>query len=119
MPRIHHKKAQKESLLYQEISKLFLAATLDDERVRGLSITRIKLSDDGGSCIIFFYAPGGIKEFEQKRQWLVLYKPSLRKSLSRAIPGRYTPQLIFKYDENFEKQQRIDTLLDTIKESLD
>jgi ribosome-binding factor A len=117
MPRIRHKKAQKESLLYQEISKFFLAIALDDERVRGLSLTRIKLSDDGGSCIIFFYAPGGLKEYEQKRAWLILYKPSLRKALSRTIAGRYTPNLVFKYDDEFEKQQRLEQIFDTIKES--
>ena len=111
------KKAQKESLLYQEISKLFLSVTLDDERVRGLSLTRIKLSDDGGICFAFFYAHGGLIEFNEKKEWLILYKPSLRKSLARLISGRYTPELVFRYDDTFEKQLRLDTILDSIKES--
>ena len=111
------KKAQKESLLYQELSKLFLSITLDDERVRGLSLSRIKLSDDGGICFAFFYAAGGLKEFNEKKEWLVLYKPSMRKSLARLISARYTPQLVFKFDDIFEKQQRLESLLDSIKES--
>ena len=110
------KKAQKESLFYQELSKLFMSVAVDDEKLHGLSLTRVKLSDDGGICLAFFYCEGGLAEFEEKRKWLVLYKPSLRKALARQIPGRYTPDLVFKFDDQFEKVQRIESLLDTIKE---
>ena len=83
--------------------------------MRGLSITRVKLADDGSICTIFFYTPGGLEAFKEKRNFLILYKPSLRKAIARAIPARYTPELVFRFDDTFEKQQRIEQILDTIK----
>lgn len=46
---------------------------------------------------------------------LKLYKPSLRKALSK-LPSRYAPELIFKYDEELEKQMKLEELMDKVKE---
>ncbi len=108
------KKAQKESLLYQEISKFFLSITLDNPKLRPLLITRVSLSRDKGYVVIYFYSPGGLSEFEGLRKELVLFKPSLRTAISRTIPGRYTPDLRFAFDTLFEKQQRVDDLIQKI-----
>jgi len=112
-----HKKAQKESLLFQELSKLYLALTLDEPKLAGLFLTRVRIADDGSICTAFFYGDGGLAEFEEKRPILVLYKASLRQALSKLISGRYTPAIVFKYDDQFEKQLRMDRLMDSIKET--
>lgn len=108
------KHAQKEALLLKEISRLFLQVTLDDPSLRDIQINRVKLSPDKGLCTVYFYAQGGEKAFNEKRKQLVLYKPALRHALAQQIPGRYTPDLRFKYDANFEKQLRIESLLESI-----
>ena len=110
------KRAQKESLLLREISQFFLQITLDFPELTSLSVSRVKLSPDKGACTVYFYAPGGLAEYEQKRPSLVLFKATLRKAISQSIPGRYTPELIFKFDDQFEKQQRLETLLNKIKD---
>ena len=97
------KRSQKESQLYQEISQLFLRIALDDKRLAGVSINRVKISEDGGICTVFFYTPGGQDAFEKVLETLILYKPSLRKALSALIDGRYTPQLLFRFDDQFER----------------
>lgn len=113
------KKSQKESLFYKEISRLFLDLTLDNSNLLGLTLTRVKLSQDKGVCIVYFYTPNGASEFKDKLEYLILYRPSLRKALAKQVPSRYTPELVFKFDEEFEKQQRVDQLLEQIKEDLD
>lgn len=109
------KRAQKASLLLRTISALFLEAVRDNSSLAGLSITRVELSPDKGSVHVYFYTDKGSAEFKKILQDLKLYKPSLRASLARSIAGRYTPEITFKFDETFEKTQRIEHLLDSIK----
>ena len=109
------KHAQKESNLFHKISQFFLQIKQDDPELADLFISRVSLSPDKGNCTVFFYCPGGLKEYEEKRRALVLYKPSIRKSLAEAIPGRYTPNIKFMYDQHEEKGRRVDELLDKLK----
>lgn len=110
------KQAQKESLLLREISSLFMKASTDDPRLARLTISRVQLSSDKSSCSVFFYTPGGYKAFEELLEILKLYKPSLRSALAKSIKSRYTPELIFKYDEQYEKEEKLHQLLESLKE---
>ena len=109
------KKSQKESLLFRAISQLFSQTTLDDNRLQGVAVNRVKLSDDKSHATIYFYIPGGPAEFKEKLPFILLYKSIIRKALAQSINARYTPELVFKYDDQFEKQQRIERLLEKIK----
>ena len=110
------KKSQKESLLFRAIAQLFADTTLDDKRLIGVAVSRVKLSDDKGVATVYFYTPGGLEEFKEKLKTILLYKSSLRRALARSIHSRYTPELIFKYDDQFEKHQRLEGILEQIKE---
>lgn len=109
------KRAQKESLLFREISKLFMEATLDDNRLQGIFVNRVKLSPDKGMCTVYFYTAQGEEYFKQILHILTLYKPSMRKALASTIRGRYVPDLLFTFDTQFEKQQRIEELIEQVK----
>ncbi len=109
------KKSQKESLLFRAIAQLFSQTMLDDKRLGGMFVNRVQLSDDKSVCTIFFYTSGGVADFKEKLPFLILYKSSLRHALAKTIKSRYTPELIFKFDDQFEKQQRIEGLLERIK----
>lgn len=110
------RKAQKESYFYREISSLFLQLTIEEPRLNGLFINRISLSSDGGTCVVLFLAANGRPEFEEKLPILVLYKPSLRTALAKTSHSRYTPNLIFRYDESHEKVEKINRLIDKLKD---
>lgn len=110
------RKAQKESYFYREISQLFLQITIDEPRLNGLFINRVTLSSDGGTCVVLFLATNGKAEFEEKLPLLVLYKPSMRTALAKTSPGRYTPTLVFRYDESQEKVEKINRLIDKLKD---
>ncbi len=109
------KRAQKESLLFREISQLFLQASLDDSRLQGITVNRVQLSPDKGVCTVFFYTAQGEEHFNQILRQLTLYKPSLRKALASTVKSRYTPELVFKFDKQFEKTQRIEQLIESVK----
>jgi ribosome-binding factor A len=109
------KRAQKESLLLRELSNFYLRITMDDDRLKDITLNRVKLSKDKSMCTLFFFSTQGVEHFEKTLPFLILYKPSMRKALSQSINARYTPQLVFKYDASFEKHLQIDALLDQLK----
>ncbi len=113
------KRAQKTSLLYRTISKLFLELSLDKSEFRSVFVNRVEISPDKGMCYVYFCALNGLEEFEEKLPLLTLYKPSLRAALAKEIRGRYTPDLLFKFDSSAEKARRIEDLLYGLQEKGD
>lgn len=109
------KRSQKESLLLKELSKMLLELSLDDPELEGLHINKVQLSRDKGTCFIFFYTPEGAEAFRKQLKKLILYKPSLRKGIAAALDTRYVPELKFAFDAQFEKQQRIENILEKVK----
>ena len=110
------KRAQKESLLFREISDLFLKASLDNSLLRNISISRVSLSADKGICTIYFYTVLGKEAFDKTYKPLLLkYKHQFRKELASRIRSRYTPDLVIAFDDHFEKQMRLEELLERFK----
>lgn len=110
------KRAQKASLLLRTICTLFSNATRDDKRLEGAMISRVELSPDKSTCYVLFYTPEGEEAFNETLRYLILYKPSLRAAIAKQIPGRYTPELVFKFDHSFAKSERVETLLTQLKD---
>jgi ribosome-binding factor A len=109
------KQHQKESLLLKEISSLFWEITLENPALRELSINRVELAPDRGTCYVYFYTAGGKQVFTGLLEQLKLFKPSMRKAIAHKLQFRYTPDLMFRFDEQFEKQANIEKLLDQVK----
>ncbi len=109
------KLGKKRALLLKKISELFLEVSLDDQRIRGLTISRVALSKDKSLCIVYFYSPNGKEEFNEKLEILKLYKGSIRKALAQDIKGRYVPDLKFEYDDQFEKLMKVENLIEKLK----
>ena len=86
------------------------------EKLRDLYINRVKLSADGSICTVFFHSNRGLEAFEELRPELVLYKPSMRSALAKSIHSRRIPDLRFVYDEQFDKQRRVDDLIESLKQ---
>lgn len=109
------KRAQKESLYLREVAQLFLNLTRENDSFKHLYINRVALSDSGSVCSVYFYSSLGRAEFDRVFEDLKLYKPSLRKALSTRIPGRYTPEIVFKFDDQLKKQLEIEELIERVK----
>ena len=79
-------------------------------------ITQVKLSPDKSNCNVFFYAPEGKEVFDQLFPILKLYKPSMRAAIAKSIASRYTPDLVFKFDNTKDKSNRVEQLLCELKD---
>ena len=110
------RKAQKESLLLREIANLFNVIANEDPELKNLYINRVALSDNGGMAEVFFYSSLGREEFERVFERLKLYKPSLRKAIADRVPGRYTPDIRFRFDDQLKKLLAIEELIEQVKE---
>lgn len=109
------RRAKKESLYFREISSFFLRIALDDKNLDGIHLNSVQLSPSKTVCTALFCCDGGQEAFKERLPHLILYKPAVRKALSQNIPSRYTPEVVFKYDVQFEKQQKIEDLFDKLK----
>lgn len=108
------KRRQKESLYFRTITQLIADTCRDDAELSNFFVTRIGMSPDGGVCTVYVYSPAGAEYSNKIVGRLILYKPSLRKALGSAISVRRVPEIIFEYDSRFEKQERLEAILDSI-----
>lgn len=111
----HIKHAQKESFLMREISSQLLKIIIDDQKLEGIYVTRVKLSPEKGRCTVFFSSLYGQEDFKTKLSQLILYKPSLRSAVAKAMQSRYTPDLTFTYDDQLEKTEKTNLLIEKLK----
>lgn len=120
------KREKKKAIYLRELSIFLDVLAQDEPSLREVFLSRVDLSADCGLCYLYFAAlPNNETTEEQKKslfktalETLKLYKPSLRKNLAQQIKSRYTPDLIFLYDEKKEKIDRINELLDKVHEEL-
>lgn len=111
----HIKRSQKEAELFKHISAWITYASVEDKNLSGLFVSKVELTRDKGVCYVYFHMPDGEAKFKERLHIITLYKPSLRKALADVINARYTPEIIFKYDKKFVKKQRIEEILEKIK----
>lgn len=108
------KKRQRESLLFKELVKIISVLQQDEKQLASLIPTRLKISDDKSHCTLYFTCEND--NFIKYLETLKLYKPSIRAQLSKAVKARYTPEIVFAYDQKFQEQLELDQILDSIKD---
>jgi ribosome-binding factor A len=97
-------------MVLRELS-LLLLRDLRDPRLRGVTLTSVKMSDDLRQGRVFFshfegsaHAADAIKGFQSAEGFI-------RRNIGRALGLRYTPQLDFEFDPGLENAARIEALL--------
>ena len=97
-------------MVLRELSQLLLR-DLKDPRLRGITLTRVKMSDDLRHGRVFFshlegraHAPEAIKGFRSASGFI-------RRHIGRTLQLRYTPELDFEFDPGIENAARVDELL--------
>jgi len=115
------KREKKKALFFRELSVIMQKISETEKAVADVFISRVDLSEDCGILYVFYTA---LKEpaedyYKVALEVLKLYKPSIRKSLAQTLQGRYTPEIVFMYDEKFEKIRRVNELLDKVHEELE
>lgn len=104
--------------VHEEVSRL-LVKGIKDPRVGFVTITAVKVTDDLHLATIFFTVVGSDEERKGTEAGLNSAKGFIRKELGKALRMRYTPDLLFRYDETIEYGSRIEGILKQIHDEAD
>ena len=97
----------------RELSVLLLTK-VRDVQLTSVSISRVEVSDDLKQARIFFTVLGGRKAIKEAGAALERARGFMRSHLAKNLNMRYTPNLLFKYDEIAEKVEHIENIFQEI-----
>ncbi len=97
-----------------ELSKI-IANESKNEIIKNITITDVEVANDLSQAKIYYTFMGEYTDQEIDSE-LVKTTPFLRKTLANTIEVRHTPELIFIFDKSIAYGQKIEKLLEQIKE---
>lgn len=109
------KTAQKESSILRILSVLFEEAVRENSDLQGWYATRAQLSQGKALVYVYLYSEGGESSFADILEKVKIYKPSMRKALATELQKRYTPDIVFAFDEQLKRSLHMERLLDSVK----
>jgi len=98
---------------------LLLVQKAQDPQLREVTISRVELSDDLRHAKIYFTLLPGKASVEKVNRSLIKAAGFMRSHLAKTLNLRFTPELRFWYDKEFEKVEKIERLLDEISQKRD
>ncbi len=101
-------------LLRTEISDILLKR-VRDPRIKNVTITGVKVTEDLRSAKVFFSQLGCDACSEEALIGVRKATGFLKRELGRRLRLRYMPAINFVYDKSFEYGSRIDALLEKVK----
>ena len=101
--------------IQQEIS-MMLFRNVKDRRIGLVTVTGVELSSDLRHAKVFFSTMGNEKEKSESMEALNHAAGWIRRTLGQRIRMKFLPEIVFRVDTSQEYGERIDRLLDEIKE---
>ncbi|MCP4337445.1 MAG: 30S ribosome-binding factor RbfA [Desulfobulbaceae bacterium] len=101
-----------------ELATLLLSK-VRDPRLLGVSISRVEVPDDLSLARVFFTVFGDKKEIREAGIGLEKAKGFMRSHIAKTLNLRFTPALIFKYDDVVEKVAELDEIFQEIANERD
>ena len=101
-------------LILQVIADL-LRKDIHDPRVRGVTLTGVKVSKDLRHARVYFNLLGGQEDHSAVLAGLKSATGFIRTKVSKQLQLRFVPEFEFTYDDSEDAAQRIDELLKQVK----
>ena len=101
-------------LILQVIAEL-LCKDIHDPRVRGVTLTGVRVSKDLRQARVYFNLLGGQVDRGAVSAGLKSATGFIRAKVSKQLKLRFVPELEFTYDDSEDAAQRIDELLKQVK----
>lgn len=105
-------------LIHKEISML-LVSGLKDPRIGFVTITDVEVTPDLHLARVFYSVVGDDQARRDTAAGLKSSLPFIRQHLGSRLRMKYTPDLVFQYDESIEYGHRIETLLREVRKDGD
>jgi len=98
----------------RKVSEIILIE-LKDPRIGFVTVTEVKVSRDLRNVKIFFSVLGDEKQKKSAIIGLERATSYVRRIIGKEMGFRFTPEIIFRYDETYEYSQRVTELLNKVK----
>jgi ribosome-binding factor A len=96
------------ALVLEELSRSLLR--LDDPRLRGVTLTRVRMSKDLKIAHASFSLIGADEDVAAAAEALARARGMFKRAIAQNLKLRYMPELEFHYDKNLAYADRIDRL---------
>ncbi|PIE73221.1 MAG: ribosome-binding factor A [Deltaproteobacteria bacterium] len=93
----------------QELSVLLVGKT-GDPRLRGVSVSRVEVTDDVSLARVFFTVPGGARQRREAEKGFRRAAGFFRSHIAEALNLKFTPQLQFFYDDTADKVAELEAI---------
>jgi ribosome-binding factor A len=80
-----------------------------------ITITGVKITNELSYMYVYYTVFGDQKTLDKTQQALDRANGFIKNMIAQRVKMRKVPTLIFKYDDSYNKRQRIDNLIKTIK----
>lgn len=97
-------------LVLRELAQMLLR-DLKDPRLRGVTLTEVRMSEDLRHGKVFFSHLEGKERAGKAIAGFQSASGFIRRRIGRTLGLRYTPELQFEFDPGTERAMRIDALL--------
>ncbi len=112
------RKARIRSAIERELSKYL--HSLDDERLRSITVTSVVLSKDLRYAKVYFTSLGHEEEKDEILEALTKASRRIQKDIANRLKNmRYVPLLSFHFDLSIQKGNKMLNLLDKVQEEID
>jgi ribosome-binding factor A len=105
-------------LIREEVNRI-LVKDIMDPRVRNVTITDVRVTDDLRIAKIYFVPMGQDSPDEDVRKGLEKATPFFRRSLGGRLNLRFVPEIHFYFDDVFARGQRVERLFGEIRKKED
>lgn len=112
------RKARIRSAIERELSKYL--HSLDDERLRNITVTSVVLSKDLRYAKVYFTSLGHEEEKDEILEALTKASRRIQKDIANRLKNmRYVPLLSFHFDLSIQKGNKMLNLLNKVQEEID
>ena len=108
------KRPNRVAHLIQKVISEILRKRIKNPQLGFITITEVKVTDDLQHAKIYFTVYGSEEERISTEKLLKKMTSFVRYHVGQRIRLRYTPEIIFQYDETIERAARIDELINKI-----
>lgn len=98
----------------REIADL-LMTKVKDPRVRGITLTGVRLSNDLRYARVFFSIMGGEEEILKAQAGLDSAKGFIKREIGRRMDLKYMPEILFKHDPSLETGSHMERIFEKLK----
>lgn len=106
--------AKLAGILKKKISEI-IQTDLKDPRIGFVTITEVEVSGDLRYVKVYFTVLGNEKEKKSAVIGLKHATGFIRQLIAKGVELKFVPEIVFKFDEAYERERQINELLERIK----